>query len=324
MVVANAASAQEFLIRANRGLNLRAKPSLSAEIAGTVSTGVILKVVGASGRWLEINRNGSQAWLANWVNYTRVEDGAAIAPEINNCCFVDRQCATDQEWIAGYWAFQNKQCPAPSRSQPQTRAEASAQVQIDNCCFVDRECKSDEEWTAGYWAFQHGHCPAPGGVNHSISRSRALPSIEGPAAFIRRVKRALDLIYEAAPEWHSFVVNGSDRIIYNDDLQAVAVAVSPARRIEISRSAAFFGSETSWSRMLQLGMILVHESCHIHRSDAGLVSGGKEGESDCIQKEIEFLGAVDPDERSEILTGEKHERRYILHRIRTSQIPGLN
>ncbi|MCY4021243.1 MAG: hypothetical protein OXG39_17690 [Chloroflexi bacterium] len=48
--------------------------------------------------------------MADWVAYIRVEDGAAMtqtqtAASIDNCCFVDRQCQTDQDWTEGYWEF---------------------------------------------------------------------------------------------------------------------------------------------------------------------------------------------------------------------------
>ena len=82
---------------------------------------------------------------------------AGSAADIDNCCFVDRQCSTDQQWIDGYWAFQNNQCPAPAQSQP----AGGAPAQIDNCCFVDRQCHSDQEWVDGYQAYQNNQCAAP-------------------------------------------------------------------------------------------------------------------------------------------------------------------
>ncbi|MDE2950980.1 MAG: hypothetical protein OXT68_09440 [Chloroflexota bacterium] len=87
---------------------------------------------------------------------------AVIAQDIDNCCFVDRQCSTDQEWTDGYQAFQNNQCPAPAQSQPvaSSPTAGNAPAQIDNCCFVDRQCQTDQEWTDGYQAFQNNQCPA--------------------------------------------------------------------------------------------------------------------------------------------------------------------
>ena len=89
--------------------------------------------------------------------------GAASAL-IDNCCFVDRQCDTNQEWMSGYYAFQNNHCAAPSQQQArsvQSQPQPAASTEIDNCCFVDRQCISDEEWVNGYWAFQNNQCSAP-------------------------------------------------------------------------------------------------------------------------------------------------------------------
>ena len=85
------------------------------------------------------------------------------ASDIDNCCFVDRQCHSDQDWTDGYWAFQNNQCPAPAQSGAPTSSQPTGgtPAQIDNCCFVDRQCQTDQEWTDGYWAFQNSECQAP-------------------------------------------------------------------------------------------------------------------------------------------------------------------
>ncbi|MDE2859391.1 MAG: hypothetical protein OXN94_16215 [Chloroflexota bacterium] len=95
--------------------------------------------------------------------------GAASGQNVDNCCFVDRECQSDQDWTDGYWAFQNGQCAAPAQSQPLAQAVSQPQPQpqtggpvaIDNCCFVDRQCQSDQDWTDGYLAFQNGQCAAP-------------------------------------------------------------------------------------------------------------------------------------------------------------------
>ncbi|MCY4019942.1 MAG: hypothetical protein OXG39_11095 [Chloroflexi bacterium] len=88
----------------------------------------------------------------------------APADKIDNCCFVDRQCTTDAEWINGYNAFQNNLCAAPSQ-QPQstaasTQGQTGASQDVDNCCFIGWQCSTNSEWTSGYWAFQHNQCGA--------------------------------------------------------------------------------------------------------------------------------------------------------------------
>ena len=161
------AAAQPYSIRANRGLNLRAAPSLSAAIAATARSGDILQVIGHAGEWLKISHEGREVWLADWVNYSRVDSSAPSesqqpASEIDNCCFVDRQCNSEQQWVDGYWAYQNGQCPAQPQPGTSTQPAASAPANVNNCCFVDRQCSNDQQWEEGYWDYQYGQCtPQP-------------------------------------------------------------------------------------------------------------------------------------------------------------------
>ena len=87
--------------------------------------------------------------------------------QVNNCCSVDRQCTTDEEWDKGYYAFQNGQCAAPADQQQQASSSSqptstSAQAEeVDNCCFEDWQCTTDTQWFIGYHAFQYNQCSAP-------------------------------------------------------------------------------------------------------------------------------------------------------------------
>ena len=167
------ASAQEYSIRANRGLNLRAAPSLNADIADTVRAGSILQVVGKSGSWLKINRSGNEVWLADWVNFSRLDSSEpSEAPQptapIDNCCFVDRQCQSDQEWIDGYWAYQHNECPAaPSEHQSTTPASPPLTVPTNggNCCNRGWNCRFPEEQAQGYWVYQMNQCAGLGAAD---------------------------------------------------------------------------------------------------------------------------------------------------------------
>ena len=94
-----------------------------------------------------------------------VQPAQPATGQIDNCCFVDRQCTTGADWDSGYWAFQNNQCSAPTQrtqiqqpAQPAQPAAPAPQAQIDNCCFVDRQCTTNAEWTRGYQAFQNNQC----------------------------------------------------------------------------------------------------------------------------------------------------------------------
>ena len=123
LLMSSLASAQSYDIRIASNTNLRAAASLQAPIVERARAGTRLHVTGSFNRWLRIDRNGSESWMADWVRHQRVEDVTPVATEsestttIDNCCFVDRQCSSNQEWVDGYWAFQNQQCSAPAQSQ---------------------------------------------------------------------------------------------------------------------------------------------------------------------------------------------------------------
>ena len=170
-VLCGVVSAQGYDIRTTSRNNLRAAPSLDGTFLETVPAGTVLHVVGRQNRWLKISRNGNEVWMADWVGYSRVETSAGTAPQsasnvpahVDNCCFVDRQCHSAQDWENGYWAFQNGQCAAPAPAQPAQPA-GNVPAQVDNCCFVDRQCHTDAQWTDGYHAFQTNQCPVSAGA----------------------------------------------------------------------------------------------------------------------------------------------------------------
>ncbi len=175
-------SAQGYHIRTTFHTNLRDTYSLSGGIVATVPPGAVLHVVGNVNRWLKINRNGNEAWMADWVGYTRVESSDQTGTQqqtslIDNCCFVDRQCSTNKQWTDGYWAFQNGQCTAPAQSQEQTSTPATGSVpaNIDNCCYVNRQCSTDQQWTDGYFAYQAGQCSAPTQSQVSVQPTTGSP-----------------------------------------------------------------------------------------------------------------------------------------------------
>jgi len=267
LLLGTLAAAQEYSIRANRGLNLRTAPSLNAEIAGTVRSGAVLQVVGDSGRWLKIDWPGNDVWLANWVNYSRVENGSqppsqtGTSSPIDNCCFVDRQCSSDQEWIDGYWAYQNNQCPALTGSQVQTVSPPAPSVaaEVDNCCYIDRHCQTNQQWMDGYWAFQNKQCAAPE-LQSPVTTSGAI--IEGSEIFVARISAALDLLRIRAPQWHAYVTKGPRKIA--ESHLGAPDGYAAGDSIYISPSAAAKPAHI-------LAELLVHEACHVQRTLAGLL-----------------------------------------------------
>ena len=168
------ASAQSYSVRVKFNTNIRAKPSLSGARLETVRAGTVLQVLDEFNKWFKVNRGGG-AWMASWVAHDRVAgQPAAAADAINNCCFVDRQCQRDSQWVDGYYAFQRGECQAPaSARQTEAPAPTSSSPAVNNCCFVDRQCQSDREWTDGYYAYQRGQC---GPVSQAQARGNCCDS----------------------------------------------------------------------------------------------------------------------------------------------------
>ncbi len=97
--------------------NLRTSYSLQSRVVSTVAGGTTFGVLGSHENWLKVAWGGREVWLAGWVPMTRVA-GEPASPSIDNCCFVNRQCQTDQEWVDGYWAYQRNECGGPAPSAP--------------------------------------------------------------------------------------------------------------------------------------------------------------------------------------------------------------
>ncbi len=298
ILLSTIATAQQYSIRANRGLNLRAEPSLYADIAATVRTGDILQVLDHVGSWLKISRSG-EVWLADWVNYSRVEGSEQTAAQtgtstpIDNCCFVDRHCQSDQEWIDGYWAYQNGQCAAPTQTQVVTPAQTSTAEtsQVDNCCFAGWQCHTDQQWIDGYWAYQSNQCDAP-----PASRTGPVDSccqlgwncafdfdwiigkwvyadtggqcgmpiqevvdgviIEGSSAFIAKIKRAMNLVKSGSPEWYAYSINGARKIREYPWTQGDGTLEQ-----SYNLTSGFVANNT----VTYLAAVFVHENCHLQR-----------------------------------------------------------
>jgi hypothetical protein len=126
---------------------------------------------------------------------------ALVAPAIStssqtdNCCFIDRQCVTNDEWVNGYYAFRNSECAAPSQQQPeQQRARQQRSTPaINNCCFIGWQCNWNGDWVSGYYAFQNDQCasqsqwqsqwqqPSSGAAAAGDQRSQGASGDQGPS-----------------------------------------------------------------------------------------------------------------------------------------------
>lgn len=211
----------------------------------------------------------------------------SAAAQVDNCCGIDRQCQTNQEWTDGYFAFQHGQCAAPAQSQSTSNAPSP----VDNCCFVDRQCSTDQEWTEGYWAYQRNDCPASAPAQSPAVVSQR-PIIEGTEVFIRRVNNALNWLQSRAPEWYAYVINGMNKI-GQSTLYGASFARLGERASYLSQSHAFRGEGRIVDYMI-LCSTLVHEASHHYDHAAGLAIQGWDGEIRANGKQREFYWDVDP------------------------------
>lgn len=157
------AAAQPYSIRVEFNTNLRAGPSLEAAVLDSAPAGTVLEVIEQANRWLRIKR-ARETWMAGWVNHERVDApaaGQAAAANTDNCCGIDRQCQSEQQWIDGYWAYQNRQCAPPATTPTSATAPSASPPATDNCCGIDRLCQSEQQWIDGYWAYQNRQCGPP-------------------------------------------------------------------------------------------------------------------------------------------------------------------
>ncbi len=87
--------------------------------------------------------------------------GAAPLASIDNCCHLDRSCHSDEEWRAGYAAFQALECwdaYVQWKRTPDPRYMPASGS--DNCCTAPGWlCLEAQHFQAGAWAFQeYKHC----------------------------------------------------------------------------------------------------------------------------------------------------------------------
>ena len=101
---------------------------------------------------------------------------SATSAQVNNCCSIDRQCSTNDEWVSGYYAFRNGQCAAPAESQQQAHQARQDQgpSPSNNCCFSNWQCSTNEDWTSGYFAFQQDHCFSQSHWEEQVRKQRGL------------------------------------------------------------------------------------------------------------------------------------------------------
>ena len=343
-ILTRAASAQTYGVHVTHNTNLRASYSLRSGIVETVPAGTILQVVARHNRWLKVNRNGT-AWMADWVSHTRVEESASSQPQattgIDNCCFVDRQCLADDEWINGYFAYQRNECSVPVQTQTQASTQpvtATAPITIpegvDNCCQVDRQCLSDDDWVRGFYDYRDNQCdavaptastapitgPIPEGVDNCCFLNRQchteqdyvigfeqfkyglchVPNVDGvikirgSAAFVAKTRDALSMLLNRAPKWYAYVQRGLwgvREIPFGGD-SGIYVEEGIYRSLPDFRSP-----RTGEEHVIWVAGVLVHEACHVNRYKDGLDHGNYTGEKACTETQLHAVENIDPLDR---------------------------
>lgn len=295
LMIAAIGSAQSYFIRVEHNTNLRKTYSLESLVLESARAGSVLEVSGAFGKWLKISRPSRDMWMAGWVDHERVDSPPAASQDIDNCCFVDRQCNNDQEWTDGYWAFQNNQCPAPPPPQTSNAAVPDGADEINNCCFLDWNCQNDDDWERGYFAFQSNSCDAGPVILSGIK-------VEGSKSFIAYVGRGLNLLRTRAPHWYQYTISGLNAVIeVNPPWGGSGVNVVTAVATFNHNPNVIFVPEDD----MTMAEFLLHEACHVHRYRAGQEPGGYPGEKACIQAEVALWAELAP--------GSEHHNRKLRY-----------
>lgn len=279
-------------------MNIRDSFSASARVVGTARAGDSFAVSQSrrGDRWCWLNIG--KGWLAKTSRVSPTPPAPTSPSQtvqtanIDNCCYVDRQCQTDQEWENGYWAFQNGQCVVPAQN---TSAPSS---NVDNCCFIGWQCHNDDDWSRGYHAFRNNQC---GGNAITNPAALNLPEIEGSDWFRQQIAEAFEFLRANSPKWFNYTASKLRRIVEVAELtgkygtEAYARVNARNGRVKVSRSSLLEGN---WP----LHNALVHEACHVHQWDSGKYDGWSwslsyDLEPECYEVQIQALSEMMPDAR---------------------------
>ena len=253
-------------------------PVVRRAVAGE-SFAVSSSTQGVTYCWLNI----PAGWLAWTVRVSGSQPAVTTASSgtqttqpsnIDNCCFVNRQCQSDQEWVNGYWAYQRNECPVSSPTTQQISAQpiSSTPADVDNCCFTGWHCNTDDEWARGYWAYQNNQCAA--GPPPSTSARDGNIGIEGSETFQIWVKAGLDLLKRTAPQWYDFV-QGATRLLKERPAGTYVLIHVESGIHETAWDANDYPNDLN---IYTIAHEMIHEACHFYQYRRG------DSESKCTQR----------------------------------------
>ena len=319
-------------------MNIRQSYSTDSPVVGSAAAGdsftVSSSTRGSRLCWLNI----PSGWMAWTGRVSANPPGGAPAPTveqpsapaiIDNCCFLDRQCQTDQDWTAGYWAYQRNECaanPPASASQP-AQAQSPASANIDNCCYLGWNCHTSDQWKNGYHAYQNNQCanppqfssanqPIPAGVDNCCHVNQQCASeedwrrgwaafkhyqcnvphpsqgisIQGSPEFVNQVTNALRLLRDRAPDWWKYSSRGLNAIkMIPEGGQS---GVWPDTKVYEETLSEVMKDGRDEAGLVYVIFGIVHEACHINEDER--YADGLDEEKACMQASLYALQAVNP------------------------------
>lgn len=255
-------------------------------------------------RWMYVLYNDKHYLIGTWEPFTTstvqltsvIDQSSAAAPappaNVDNCCFVDRHCHSDQEWDEGYWAYQRNECPI-SAVQPSPAAAAcyntdhasvsgtmNIRQQPTTLSSIVRRAYAGE--TVRVTGSQRGavYCwlnlgdgwMAKTALVKSLWPTTALsarPQIIGEPAFVAGYSSVLDLMALKAPRWYDYVTSAASTIeqhhLTGHDAFANYADSNNRKIISGLRALYLHGNGVLYS--VSAAGILAHEACHLHGHD---------------------------------------------------------
>ena len=175
-------------------MNIRERPTTSSRVVATARSGDSFSVISSQRSgwcWLET----AQGWIAK-TSRVKSAQSTNTSPQrnqspqqpvqqqsnIDNCCFVNRQCNSTQEWTDGYWAYQRNECPVTSQpaNSDQTQYTAPISRESGNAALITASPTFYEYLAAG--EYTTGTVPLSQGTWHLkvITAATTLAYAESP------------------------------------------------------------------------------------------------------------------------------------------------